>query len=140
MSSSTPLLPSPTTTELNNFPNVFTLCPKENSSHRQAIFAIGGSARLWQKHQKTNWTADENPLNVSIIYSEPDKWQTPLIYRIRNLQKALSKKLVGRNRNNPTITERLHYIPVLDGEVKNQEVCNLRKSIAREWQNKVTKA
>ena len=115
--------PSPTASDL---PDIFTLYPKENCKHRGAIFAIGGSARLWHKHEKTNWTSSENPLNVSIIYGSPNKWQTPLIHRIRNLQKHLSSKLVGRNRNKPTVTERYHYIPVLNGEVKNQEVCDMR--------------
>ena len=123
------LTQSPAATTLEQS-EVFKIVPKEYCSNSDAIFAIGGTAKLWRSNEKADWTSAPNPLNISIICNK-DKWQTPLIARIKRLQRAITKSLKGRNWNNVTKLGEMHYVSVLKGEVLDQEVWvyEMRRSI-----------
>ena len=101
----------------------FEIRPKEFCRHPEAVFAIGGSARLWRQNAKTDWAVTPNPLGVSIICASK-KLRTPMIQRILYLQRTITKTLTGNRRKDPETTNRLHFLDVFEGEVKDEKVCD----------------
>ena len=98
----------------------FQLVLGNSTDNPKAVLSIGGNAEAWAR--PINWTQDALPLDLQIRHEKKDKYQTPLVRRLRNLQKQMTKKLKGGRQKSPHFLSQVFFVTVLDGELQNQSV------------------
>ena len=97
----------------------FQIVSKDHVPNPHAIFAIGASTLQWRK--RPDWKVGLPPLDLRIRQTK-DIHHAPFRQRVMRLHHKVKGQSRGRRRDDLAWNASMKYVPVVDGDLDNQEV------------------
>ena len=104
-------------------PTSFTVAHQSFAKNKDAVLALGAPYSLWR--ERRSWLSDECPCPEMQIKFGPKKGNTPILQRLRKHHDKAAKFLHGNYRYAQDRLETMLYMPILEGELRNQEVLSM---------------
>ena len=119
-SGATEMRPTPVdSSELPTAKEGFQIVSKDHVPNPNAIFAIGASTLQWRK--RPDWKVGLPPLDLRIRQTK-DIHHAPFRQRVMRLHHKVKGQSRGRRRDDLAWNASMKYVPVVDGDLDNQEV------------------
>ena len=95
----------------------YHFCDTTNSTNKHAVLTLAAPCALWTGNN--DWFGADHPLKI-IFGPKPSK--TPIYRRLKHHEKKAKSQLRGHHRILPEHLNALLYMPILKGELQNENV------------------